>query len=141
MPKRLNDLIDVKQAIANSVTSTAVVGIAVDATGYGRARFVFSLGGSAGIGALSAAALKIWKANTSGATFTSIASAELAAITSGVVSNGAVAVIDVPTDAANPWLKVSGSLTSSNLHHNAIVELYSGINRPPVSSANQIVTI
>lgn len=139
--KHLEDYIDVKQAIANSVTSTAVVGIAVDTTGYSRARFVFSLGGTAGIGALSGSQLKIWKASSSGATFSSIASAELAAITSGVVSNGCVAVIDIPTDASNAWLKVSGSLTSSNLHHNAVVELYNGASNPPTSSANQIVTV
>lgn len=139
--KHLEDYIDVKQAIANSVTSTAVVGIAVDSTGFGRARFIFSLGGTAGIGALSADQLKIWKATTSGDTYTSIAGAVLAAITSGVISGGCVAVIDIPTDPANEWLKVSGSLTSSNLHHNAVVELYNGVSNPPTSSANQIVTV
>lgn len=139
--ERLNDRVDVKQAIANSVSSTTVVGIKIDSTSYGRARFIFSFGGTAGIGAVGAAAIKLWKAATSGATYTSISSAELAAITSGVLSAGAVAVIDVLTDAANPWLLVSGAVTSSNLHHSAVVELYSGINLPPTSSANQVVTV
>jgi hypothetical protein len=140
--KHLEDYADVKVAIAASVASTAIVATKVDTTGFGRARFIFTLGGQAGIGALSASQLKIWKANTSGATFTSIASAELAAITSGVLSAGAVtAVIDVPTDPSNPWLQVSGSLAASNLYHAAVVELYNGISNPPTSSANQIVTI
>lgn len=142
MPKRINDSVDVKAVIANSVSSTTIVSSKVDTTGFGRARFIFSFGGTAGIGAVAANAINIWKANTSGATYTSIASATLAAITSGVISAGqTVAVIDLPTDSANPWLQVSGSVTSSNLHHSAVVELYNGINRPPTSSANQIVTL
>jgi hypothetical protein len=142
MAKRLNDSIDVKLAVANSVTSTTIVATKIDTTGFGRARFIFTLGGVAGIGAVGTDGPKIWKASTSGGTYTSIASAVLGAITSGAISaGGAVAVIDVPTDAANPWLQVSGALTSSNMYHSAVVELYGGINRPPTSSANQIVTV
>jgi hypothetical protein len=139
---KLHEQADVKVAIAASVASTAIVATKVDTTGYSRARFVFTLGGTAGIGALSASQLKVWKANTSGATYTSVASAELGAITSGVLSAGAVAaVIDLPTDPSNPWLQISGSLANSNVYHAAVVELYNGINKPPTSSANQIVTI
>lgn len=140
--KHLEDYVDVKVAVAASVTSTAIVATKVDTTGFGRARFIFTLGGTAGIGALSADQAKIWKANTSGATYTSVASAVLGAITSGVLSAGAVvAVIDLPTDPSNPWLQVSGSLAASNLYHAAVVELYNGISNPPTSSANQIVTV
>ncbi len=142
MAKRLNDSVDVKVAVANSVSSTTIVASKIDTTGFGRARFIFTLGGTTGIGAVAADAVKIWKASTSGGTYTSVASAVLGAITSGVISAGAVtAVIDLPTDSANPWLQVSGSVTSSNLYHSAVVELYSGINRPPTSSANQVVTV
>jgi hypothetical protein len=142
MAKRLNDSIDVRLAVANSVTSTTIVGTKIDTTGFSRARFVFTLGGVAGLGAVGTDGPKIWKASTSGATYTSIASAVLGAITSGAISaGGCTAVIDVPTDGANPWLQVSGNLTSSNMYHSAIVELYGGINRPPTSSANQIVTV
>jgi hypothetical protein len=140
--KQMEDYVDVKLAVANSVTSTAIVGVAVNTAGYNRARFVFNLGGRAEIGAISADAIGIWKASTSGATYTSVALAKLAAITSGAISAaGCVAVIDLPTDGDNTWLKASGSLTSSNLYHSAIVELYNGINRPPTSSAQQIVTL
>jgi hypothetical protein len=139
---KLHEKVDVKVAVANSVTSTTIVATKVNTTGYGRARFVFTLGGVAEIGAVSANAVRIWKASTSGATYSSIASAVLAAITSGAISAaGCTAVIDVPTDPDNPWLQVSGSLTSSNMYHSAIVELYKGINNPPTSSANQIVTV
>lgn len=140
--KHLEDYVDVKVAVAASVTSTAIVGTKVDTTGFGRARFIFTLGGTAGIGALSADQAKIWKANTSGATYTSVASAVLGAITSGVLSANAVtAVIDLPTDPSNPWLQVSGNLAASNLYHAAVVELYNGVSNPPTSSANQIVTV
>jgi hypothetical protein len=142
MTKQLEDFVDVKVAIKNSVTSTTLVATAVDTTGFGRARFVFNLGGVAEIGAVSANAVKIWKGDTQGGTYTSIASAELAAITSGAISAaGCVAVIDVPTDPSNPWLKVSGALTSSNLYHSAVCELYNGVSNPPTSSAQQIVTV
>ena len=142
MASKLHERVDVKVAVAASVTSTTIVATKVDTTGFARARFVFVLGGTAGIGALSASQAKVWKAATSGGTYTSVASAELAAITSGVLSAGAVtAVIDLPTDASNPWLQISGSLAASNLYHAASVELYGAINRPPTSSANQIVTI
>jgi hypothetical protein len=142
MASKLHERIDAKVAIAASVASTAIVATKIDTTGFSRARFVFTLGGQAGIGALSASQLKIWKATTSGGTYTSIASAELGAITSGVLSAGAVAaVVDVPTDPTSPWLQVSGSLAASNLYHAAVVELYGGINRPPTASTNQIVTV
>ena len=140
--KHLEDYADVKVAIGASVASATITATKVDTTGFSRARFIFTLGGTAGVGALSADQLKVWKANTSGATYTSVASAVLGAITSGVLSAGAVAaVIDVPTDASNPWLQISGSLAASNLYHSAVVELYNGISNPPTSSANQIVTV
>ena len=142
MSKKLSDIADVKVAVANSVTSTTIVATAINTTGFGRARFVFNLGGVAEIGAVSGSAVKIWKASASGGTYTSIASAELAAITSGNISAaGCTAIIDVPTDPDNAWMKVSGSLTSSNMYHSAVCELYNGITRPPTSSANQIVTV
>lgn len=140
--RQLEDIVDVKKAIANSITSTTIVGTAIDTTGFSRARFIFNLGGVAEIGAINASSVGIWKAATSGGTYAAIGGAYLAAITSGAISAaGCVAVIDVPTDAANEWLKVSGSLTSSNMYHSAVVELYNGISNPPTSSAQQIVTI
>lgn len=142
MATKLHERVDAKVAIAASVASAAIVGTAVDTTGYSRACFTFILGGTAGIGALSASQLKVWKANTSGGTYSSVASAELGAITSGVLSAGAVtAIIDLPTDPSNPWLKISGSLANSNVYHSAVCEPYGAISRPPTSSANQIVTI
>jgi hypothetical protein len=139
---KLHEQADVKVAVAASVTSTAIVGTKIDTTGYSRARFIFTLGGTAGIGALSADQAKVWKASTSGAAYSSVASAVLGAITSGVLSAAAVtAVIDLPTDPSNPWLQISGSLAASNLYHAAVVELYGGINLPPTASTNQIVTI
>lgn len=141
--RHLEDFVDVKAAIAPATTDGAVTGIAVNTTGYSRARFIFVIGGTAGTGALSANQLKIWKASTSGATYSSIASAVLtAAITSGVLSAGAVTcVIDVPTDPDNVWQKVSGNLTSTSLLHAAVVELYNGFSNPPSSSANQLITV
>lgn len=140
--RHLEDYVDVKLAVANSVTSTALVGTAIDGTGFSRARFIFNLGGVAEIGAINASSVGIWKAATEGATYAAIGGAYLAAITSGAISDtGCVAVIDVPTDADAEWMKVSGNLTSSNMYHSAVCELYNGVSNPPTSSANQIVTV
>ena len=140
--RHLEDYVDVKVAVAGSSTSTTLVATKVNSTGFSRARFVFSLGGNAEIGAVAASSVGIWKAATSGGTYQSIGGAFLAAITSGLITSaGCVAVIDVPTDGDYPWLEVSGSLTSSMMFHSAIVELYNGASLPPTSSANQVVTV
>lgn len=144
MAKRLNDIADVKTAVAASAGIVgALVGTKINTTGYSRARFVFNFGNGAATTAALSSGIGIWKAATSGATFASIASAVLAAVTSGILSSAsATMVIDVPTDASNPWMLVSGgSMLSTAIPHSAIVELYDGINNPPTSSAQQLVTI
>ena len=52
---------------------------------------------------------------------------------------GNIVVIDVPINSATPWLQLSGSFDSTGAAHSAIVELYSGINRPPTQAENQVV--
>jgi hypothetical protein len=142
MPKRLNDFVDVKVAVAPTSSSGAITGIAIDASSYGRARFVFQFGsGAAEIAALSGN-IGIWQAATSGGTYANISGANLSAVTSGVMSGAKLAmVIDVPVDADTEWLKVSGNIISSMLFHSAVVELYDGINRPPTTSAQELVTV
>ncbi len=142
MPKLLNDFVDVKLAVSNSNSGGALAGIAINTTGYARARFIFNFGdGTPTTGAVSGN-IGIWKASTSGGTYASIATAILATVSSGVMSGAApLMVIDMPTDPANPWLKASGNISSTALRHEAFVELYDGINRPPTSSAQQLVTI
>lgn len=142
MPRRLNDSVDVKNAVSNSATGGALAGVAVDTTGFGRARFVFTFNDGSATTAAVSGNIGIWEASTSGATFTAIGSATLATVSSGAVSGQSlVAVIDIPTDPSNPWMKVSGNISSTSMRHNAVVELYSGISRPPTSSAQQIVTL
>lgn len=140
--KQLNDFIDVKPAVPNSSYAVgAVTGTAINTTGFSRARFVFSFGANSGTTAALSTNAGIWKASTSGATFSSIASATLAAVTSGVLGNN-VMVVDVPTDGDNPWLKVSGmSILSTAINASCVVELYSGVSRPPTSSAQQVVVV
>lgn len=142
--KRLNDLVNVKQALENSAWAAGVpVGTVIDTTGFGRARFIFSFGANSGTTAAisSMGTGHIWKAATSGDTFTAIDGANLAAVTSGVLGND-VMVVDVPTDSAKPWMKVSGvSVLSTAINISAVVELYQGVNRPPTSSAQQVVVV
>lgn len=142
MPRRLNDSVDVKNAVSNSNTGGALSAVAVNATGFHRARFIFTFNDGSATTAAVSGNIGIYKASTSGATFNAITNATLTTVSSGAVSgNSLVAVIDVPTDADNPWLKVSGNISSTAMRHNAIVELYHGVSRPPTSSAQQIVTV
>ena len=117
----------------------ALVGTKVDATGYSRAHFIFNFGN----GAALSAGIGPWQASTSGATYAAIASASLAAVTSGVLSSTSVTLeVDVPISAGTPWLLVSGgSLLSTAVPHSCVVELYNGINRPPTASSIEVVTV
>lgn len=140
MPKRLNDQIDAKVAVANSVAGAPapIVATKVNATGFSRARFIFQMANVATTGSLQAG-LGVWQAATSGAAYSLITSA--AAVSSGQLSGGTnpLVIIDVPINSASPWLQMSGSFISTGVTHGAIVELYDGVNRPPTSSALQVV--
>lgn len=140
--RRLNDKISVKQAVPNSSWAVgAVTGTVIDTTGYGRARFIFSFGANSGTTAALAASAGIWKASTSGGTYSEITDTRLAAVTSGVLGNDMM-VIDTATDSANPWLRVSGmSITSTAINANVIVELYGGVSLPPTDNTQQIVVV
>jgi hypothetical protein len=146
MPKRLNDQVVAKPAVAVSAGSTAaalaVVATKVNGTGFSRARFIFNMGNAGSTASLSAG-LGVWQAATSGATYALITGASGAAVTSGVLSGGLgnIVVIDVPIDGANPWLQMSGSFVSATPAHGAIVELYDSINRPPTTAENQVVVV
>lgn len=138
---RDNDTQLAKVAVAPNTGSGAVTGTKVNADSYGRARFIFTMGGTAGTGSFVSAG--IWKAATSGATFTSVSTAVLAGVSSGILSAAAqVMIIDMATDPDKPWLLVSGALNSAAAVYNScVVELYEGITRPPTHTEQQIVTI
>ena len=142
MTKRINDFADAKVAVNPTSSSGAITGIAIDTTGYSRARFIFTFGsGAAEIAALSGN-IGIWKSTSSGGTYASVPTAKLSAVTSGVMSGAKLAMaIDMPTDADYEWLKVSGNIISSMLFHAAVVELYGPVTRPPTSSLQELVTI
>lgn len=142
MSGRLNDYLDVKNAVApNTGPTGALTGIAVNATGYSRARFVFSFASNSSTSAALSAGIGVWQASTSGATFSAITNASLAAVSSGVLG-GNTMVIDVPTSAGTPWLKVSGgSILSAAIANSCVVELYSGVNNPPTASTQQVVVV
>ena len=122
--KQLSDYVDTKVAVGPNVTSGAITGTMIDATGFRRAHFVFSFGTpEAGASVLSGAG--IWEASTSGATFALLAGAQFtSSITTSQGSNGC-AVIDTVVTAASPWLLVSGySMVNSNWLNSVTVQLY-----------------
>jgi len=144
MPRRLNDILVEKDAVAISTggAATTIVATKIDGTGFSRARFTFKMGAQAGTGSLSTG-LGVWAAATSGATYTQITGAAAAAVTSGVISGGAanIVVIDVPISAGTPWLQMSGSFVNLTPAHGATVHLYHPINRPPTQAENQVVVV
>jgi hypothetical protein len=147
MPRRINDSMDVKVAVAASAGIVgAIIGTGVDTATYGRARFVFNFNNGAATTAALSSSIGVWKAGgTAGSatTYSQYADAWLAAVTSGVLSSGSkTMVIDVPVDPNSRWMIISGgSMLSTAMPHSCIVELYSGINRPPTTSAQQLVTV
>lgn len=147
MPRRLDDKVDVKVAVAASAGQVgALVGTNVDTYGFSRARFIFNFGNGAATTAALSSSIGIWKAaGTAGSatTFSQYASAWLAAVTSGVLSATAkTMVIDVPADPSNRWMKISGgSMLSTALPHSCVVELYNGMNNAPTTSTQQLVTL
>lgn len=142
MPKRLNDQADVRTAVAASSTGGALVGIAIDTSTYSRARFIFTFGGDVATTATVSGNIGIWKCATSDGTYTSIPTAILSQVSSGVVSGASLEmVIDLPTQSAYEWLKVSGNISSTAMCHSAVVELYDCVDRPPTSSLQELVTI
>ena len=141
--KHLEDYIaDPKIAVAISNTGAALVATAIDTTGFSRARFIFTYNTGAATTATISGDIGIYKATTSGATFSLIAGSVQAQVSSGVVSGASVInIVDVPTDSAYEWLKVSGSLSQTAMYHTAVVELYNGISHPATSTANEVVTV
>jgi hypothetical protein len=137
--KQIGNIADTKVA-ANVITSSGGLTGApkIDATGYGRARFVFNLGIPLTGASFNAI---IFQAATSGATFNSNASAVLAQMTEGAGS--CVAIIDMKVSSATPWLKVSGSgVGNSNWPASVTVDLYQGMNRAASpASVQQIVVV
>lgn len=138
--KRLNDYTLTKPAIAPAQTSGALTGIAIDATGFSRARFVFHFGANTNTAALSADA-GVWAASSSGDTYALVTGAKLAAVSSGALGS-TMQVIDLAVPTATPWLKVSGAtITLGTIGVSAEAQLYDAVSNPPTHTEQQIVTI
>jgi len=138
--KKFADLTDVRQAVApNTGPVGGLTGIAIDGTGFTRARFIFNFAANAGTTAALSSGLGVWNASTSGATFTLQGS--MSAVTSGVLGSN-IMIVDVPIVPASPWMKVSGgSILSTAITNSCAVELYQPVGRPPSATPQQIVTV
>jgi len=135
---------DIKQAVSASATLGLIKGIALDVTGYGRARFIFSLNNGTATTASMSAGGGVWQATSSGATFAEVSGTSMAAITSGVISGATPIVeIDVPIAPGFPALQLSSfSVLSTGINHSVIVQLYKGIDRPDsTDSVQETVTV
>lgn len=122
-------------AVNPCTTSGALTGVKIDATGTDRVAFIFSFGIPLAGAALSSGC-GIWKAATSGATFTR-AGASFGELTTGAMSN-MTAVLDCKVDRAKPWLLVSGMMNTSNIPLSVIAVLDNYDAKPPTSLSNTI---
>ena len=140
MTLKLDDRQYLSLALPSVTVSGAITGqVAINATGYGRARFVFTFGTPLASASLSS--MGIWNSSASTA-YVSISSAQLLPMTTASMSNN-VAVIDTIVNSAYPWLYISGAMATSNQTVSATVELYNGTRlNPPTSTLSQpIVTV
>jgi hypothetical protein len=137
--KIMHEVTDVRQAVAPNVGSVgALTGIAIDGSGFNRARFIFNFAANAGTTALSAG-LGVYNASTSGGTYALQGS--LAAVTSGVLGSN-IMIVDVPVAVGKPWMKVSGgSILSTAISNSCSVELYRSVSNAPAATPQQIVVV
>lgn len=135
---------DIKQAVSCSNTLGLIKGVEIDASGYGRARFIFSFNnGTATTGSIRAGG-GVWHAAATGGTFTERTGTSMAAITSGTLSDATPIVeIDVPIAPGYPFLQLSSySILSTGVEHSVIVQLYRGIDVPDsTDSVQENITI
>lgn len=120
-------------------TGEALVGSSINATGFDRATFIFTLGGITGTGYMSSG-LGIWNASTSGATYSQVNGASFGSIGSTAASS-ANYVIDMNVNPDYPWLRVSGIITSSSWYIGCACVLRTPQSAPPTSLSGQIVTL
>ena len=144
--KRQPDRSVVKQAVSNSSTNAALVGLAIDSTGYSRAKFVFHFASAVDTASIRASSLGIWAAGIaaqsviSATTYAAIPGAYLAVASGPEISQHAL-VLDVAIPAGKQFLKVSGTITSTYVTHSATVELYQPLNAPPTHGSPQPVIV
>ena len=139
--KKFIDMSNSYVAIAPSATVAALTGIAINATGYGRAQFTFLVAGGAATSGSFAAS--IWQNTSSGANWVSIAGASLTQlVSSAVISSGnVIATIDLPTSSAMPWLSVSATVANSTLQVAAMVDLYDAPSHVLATAMTAIVVL
>jgi hypothetical protein len=140
--KKQSDMTDVRQAVApNTGPVGGLTGIAIDGTGFTRARFIFNFAANALTTAALSAGIGVWQSDATGGTYTAKSGASLAAVTSGVLGSNTM-IVDVPVVAATPWMKVSGgSILSAAIANSCVVELYQPVGRAPTATPQQIVIV
>ena len=136
---------DIKPCLSASLTSSLLTGIAVDTTGYDRARFIIMVNQlqHTGNGKLVGTG-GIWKCATSDGTYVVGGATSVSAISSNLISDTNLIVeIDIPTEAAYPWLIMSSySLSVSTMYVAGVCQLYHGRRRPDTTrGVNQTVTL
>ena len=135
---------DIQPAVSITSTSSEIYGLAIDTSGYSRARFIITLNnGAAGLGSLVATG-GIWKCATESGTYAVGGATSVAAVTSGIMSGSHVIVeIDVPCENDYPFLKMSSySVAGTTIFVSAICQLYDPVHRPDSGrDVQQTVTI
>ena len=142
--KLLSDRTNLKPAVSASNWAVGLVTtLPVDATGFGRVRFIFSLGPGGLTGSVSTGAL-VYCGATSGSILTSMPTAVLTAVTSGANSGqNYMCYIDTKVTDGKPWLQISAlSILSTAMIVSVIAELYDGTRKyAPTQGPSQTVVV
>ncbi len=123
----------------HATTSTALNVTSINATGWNRCTFVFSLGTPSGDTANVSTGWGVWQATTSGATYARVTGASGGQITTGVGSNQNF-VVDVNVDATYPWLRFSGFMVSTAWPNSCVAILNEAGKLPPTSLSASIIS-
>ncbi|SRR5574343_454227 len=124
-----------------AVTSTALSASSVNATGYDRATFIFQMGAPSSTDAYLSSGVLIYKASTSGATYSAVTGASFGTHITGGAMSKANFVIDVNVDKDKPWMKVSASNCSSTGYYSVIAVCRTAQNNPPTTLSGQMVYV
>jgi hypothetical protein len=143
---RSPDVEQVKLAMSQSTTSGALAATAIDARGFGRAKFIFSFGTPGANAKINSSSVAVWAATGSrssvvgAGTYVAVPSAYLSSMTTAAISQQ-LAVIDLAIPSDSHFLLLSGSVDSSSIPMQAVVELYEPVVAPPTLTPTYTVIV
>ena len=121
--------------IPATMTAAAHSGLTIDGTGYDRAAFIMAIGSGAGASTMIFA---ISKSATSAGTYTAVTGASFVSFSSTATVTSRCAIMDIPVDPAQPWMRTIDTVGTATLDGACICLLYKGTDQLPISPQNTV---